>query len=147
MVYSKPKVTTLFSVVVFLVLAYGVCVYSVMEFMSVKEPSTVTIILIFTTGPIALIITLKTLFGIKYLEISKEKFCLNYPFRFKKVKFSGRDISYWKVDKIKTFGGIYEELVWQTKSGQNCSISRQEHTEFDKARNYMVKKFKKLQRS
>lgn len=147
MVNSKPKVSTLFSVGIFLAIAFGVFIYSLVNFLSSAIPSTMTLILIIATGPIALVITLKTLLGVKFIEINKEKFSVNYPFRFKKIKFSGKDIASWKIDQIKTLGGLYEELIWKLKSGKQYSMSKQEHTEFDKARNYMTKKFKKLQES
>lgn len=147
MVNSKPKVSTLFSVGIFLAIAFGVFIYSLINFLNSEIPSTLTLILIIATGPIAMVITLKTLLGVKFIEINKEKFSVNYPFRFKKIKFSGKEIASWKIDQIKTLGGLYEELIWKLKSGKQYSISKQEHTEFDKARNYMTKKFKKLQES
>ncbi|MFY0654466.1 MAG: hypothetical protein JXQ96_20685 [Cyclobacteriaceae bacterium] len=147
MLVSKPKVSTLFSVGIFLILAYGAFLYALFSFLESEEGNTVSIILILTTGPIALTVTLKTLIGIKIMSIAKEKFSLNYPFRFKKVKFTGKELESWNIDKIKTFGGVYEELVWQTKDGKKYSISRQEHSEFDKVKKYMTKKFKKLQQS
>lgn len=147
MVNSKPKVSTLFSVGIFLVIAYGVFIYSLINYLNSEIPSTMTLILIIATGPIAIVITLKTLLGVKFIEINKEKFSVNYPFRFKKIKFSGKEIVSWKIDQIKTLGGLYEELIWKLKSGKQYSMSKQEHTEFDKARSYMAKKFKKLQES
>ena len=147
MINAKPKISTLFSVGVFLIIAYSVFIYSLVQYLNDPEPDMITMILIVTTGPIAIVITLKSLLGLKFMEISKEKFCLNYPFRFKKELFSGKDLAFWKIDKIKTFGGEYEELIWKTKSGKQYSISKQEQTEYDKARNYMIKKFKKLQKT
>ncbi|MFT7034347.1 MAG: hypothetical protein ACJA2S_002861 [Cyclobacteriaceae bacterium] len=147
MVNSKPKVSTLFSVGIFLAIAYGVFIYSLINYLNSEIPSTITLVLIVATGPIAMVITLKTLLGVKFIEINKEKFSVNYPFRFKKIKFSGKEIASWKIDQIKTLGGLYEELIWKLKSGKQYSMSKQEHTEFDKARSYMIKKFKKLQES
>jgi hypothetical protein len=147
MVNSKPKVGTLFSVGIFLAIAYSVFIYSLTTYLGAQIPNTLTIILLLTTGPIAVVITFKTLFGLKFMEINKEKFSVNYPFRFKKVKFSSKDLESWKIDEIKTFGGLYEELIWKTKTGKQYSISKQEHTDFDKAKSYMVKKFKKIQQA
>ncbi len=147
MVKSKPKISTLFSIGVFLAIAYGVFGYSLVTYINTDSPSIVTMILIVATGPIALVVTLKTLLGIKHMEIAKEKFRIRYPFRFKQFSFTGKELEYWKVDKVKTYGGVYEELIWKTKSGQKMSISKQEHTDYDKALKYMSSKFKKLRQS
>ena len=147
MIHAKPKVSTLFSVGVFLILVFGLFAYSLSGFLESDKTSTLNTILVGSSGAIGLTIALKTLLGIKLMQIAKERFSLNYPFRFKKVKFTGKEIEYWKIDQIKTFGGMYEELLWKTKSGKEYSISKQEHTDFDKAKAYMLKKFKKIQKA
>ena len=147
MVKSKPKASTLFSVGVFLVIAYGVFFFSLHNYLFKNAVDTLNFILVVTSGPIAAVVTLKTLLGLKFIEISKEKFEVNHPVKFKKIKFTGKELEWWKIESIKTFGGGYEELIWKTKSGVECRMSRQEHTEYDKAKNYMLKKFKKLQKS
>ena len=146
MIQSKPKVSTLFSIGAFLVIAYSVFIYASLNILQSDTYSTWSLILIFTSGPIAIAVTLKTFWGVQLIEISKEKFTIKYPFRFSEKKFTGKEIDVWQIEQIKTFGGLYEELIWHTKSGKKYSISKQEHTEFDKALNYMNKKFKKLKK-
>ncbi|MCV9386719.1 hypothetical protein [Reichenbachiella ulvae] len=102
-------------------------------------------ILVYTSGPIGLIVLIKILTGIKIVSIKKEKFEFNMPFRFKKTRFESRDIEKWSHTTIKTYGGQYEEVIWKLKSGQQLGLSKQENTEFDKVLRYMKKKLKKLQ--
>lgn len=144
MIQVKPKVSTLFSIGVFLIISFGIFFYTIYSGSNSLAYSVIQLILVFTTGPIAVAVTLKTLWGLKLLEISKEKFIIKYPFRFTTYKFIGKDIEYWKLEKIKTYGGEYEELIWQLKNGKKYAMSKQEHTAYDKALNYMLKKFKKL---
>lgn len=144
MIQSKPKVSTLFSIGVFLIIAYSVFIYAFLEIIERGTYETWLLVLIFTSGPIAVAVTLKTFWGIKFIEISKEKFAIKYPFRFTEKKFIGKDIASWKYDKTKTYGGEYEELTWNTKDGKQYTISKQEHTEYDKTLNYMIKKYKRL---
>jgi len=146
MIQSRPKVSTLFSIGVFLIIAYAVFIYAFLNISQNDSYNTWSLILTYTSGPIAIAITLKTFWGIKLIEISKEKFTIKYPFRFSVKKFTGKEIESWELDKIKTYGGAYEELIWYTKSGKKYSISKQEHTEYDKALNYMNKKFKRLKK-
>jgi hypothetical protein len=142
MIQSRPKVSTLFSIGVFLLIAYTVFFYSMYSISTDYE--TWKLVLIFTSGPIAIAVSLKTLWGLKQIDITKERFSIKYPFRFSTYQFIGKDIESWELDKIKTYGGEYEELIWHTKAGKKYSISKQEHTDYDKTLNYMLKKFKRL---
>ncbi len=146
MIQSKPKVSTLFSIGVFLSIAYAVFIYAFLRIVESETYETWLLVLILTSGPIAVAVTLKTFWGIKTIEISKEKFTFKYPFRFTQKIFTGKDIASWKHDKTKTYGGEYEELIWTTNEGKEYSISKQEHTEYDKTLNYMNKKFKRLKK-
>lgn len=144
MIQARPKISTLFSISIFLIIAYAVFFYTLLG--QNGSYGIWSLIIIFSSGPIAIAVTLKTFWGVKLINITKEKFTIKYPFRFSERVFSGKDLDSWKLDKIKTYGGEYEELIWITKSGKKYSISKQEHTEYDKALNYTIKKFKRLKK-
>lgn len=144
MIVSKPKISTLFSIVIFLTLAFGIFIYA---FINVQQ-STDRLwwyIMIYTTGPIGLLVLLKVLLGIQIITIKKGKFNVRIPFKFKNVNFEGKDLENWNHSSLKTYGGEYEELKLKLKTGKEFSLSKQENTEYDKVLNYMNKKFKKLQ--
>lgn len=147
MIQSRPKISTLFSIGIFLLISYAVFIYVFLEILQSNTYNTWSFILMFTSGPIAIVVTLKTFLGIKLIKISKERFTFKYPFQFSRKKFVGKEIVSWELNKIKTYGGTYyEELIWHIKTGKKYAISKQEHTEFKKILNYMNKKFKKIKK-
>lgn len=145
MIVSKPKRSTLFSIGVFLLLTFSLFIYSVI---SVTETNDKTwwYLIIYTSGPIGLIVLIRILTSIKIITIRKEKFEFKVPFKFQKIAFDGKELAEWNHTIIKTYGGLYEELNFKLQSGKELSLSKQENTEYDKALNYMKKKFKKLQK-
>lgn len=146
MISAKPKANTLFSIGIFLSIAYGATIYFAIDISQSNDPEIFTYLLLYAIGSIAVAVTLKTLWGVKIVTINKEKFDVQYPFRFKKMKFSGKDLAYWSTESIKTYGGIYEEMILVTNEGKKISLSKQEHSDYDKTRQYMLKKFKRIQK-
>lgn len=146
MINAKPKPNTLVSIGIFLVIAYGVAIYTFIGMLDASDIGMMSYLLFYTSGPIAVVVTLKTAWGYKTVKISKERFNVKYPFRFKEVKFSGKELERWKVSSIKTLGGVYDEMELITKTGVKISLSRQEHSDYDKAYNYMIKKFKRIKK-
>lgn len=145
MIVSKPKIGTLFSVGLFIFIAFGIFIYCIVQIQSATERLW-WFILIYTSGPIGLLVLLKILFSLKTIKVSKEKFEARFPFKFKKISFTGKDIDHWFHTSIKTYGGQYEELTIKLLSGKQLVMSKQENTEYDKTLNYLKKKFKKLEK-
>jgi len=144
MIISKPKISTLFSVGIFVVIAFGLAIYGGVNAVS-SDNKTLWYALTYIAGSIGLIVLIKILTGLKTLSVSKEKFNLKIPFKFLNIKFLGKEIEKWSHSSIKTYGGQYEEIILRLNSGKEYSISKQENTEFDRVLTYMRKKYKKTQ--
>ena len=143
MIISKPKASALFSLIVFLIIVFslfGLAFYKI-QFGQYHWGWMVTL---YSSGPIGIVVLIRTLTGIKIFEIGKGNFRIRHPFRLKNIAFKTDDIQSWEHDKIKTYGGMYEELRWTLKNGKRYSISKQENTEFDKVIRYMKSKHPKL---
>ena len=145
MIVVKPKFNTLFSISVFLIAAFGLFAYSLIQMMD-GTGSTLWLILVYSSGPIGFVVMVKVLLGWKVIKIGKDKFEIFFPFKFSRKTFNGKQIVGWQKNSIKTFGGKYEELICQFDSGDSLTLSRQEHTEFDKTLKYLNKKYKKLKK-
>lgn len=143
MIISKPKKSTLFSVTIFITIAFGAAIYGAINAID-AEIKTWWYVLSYTSGPIGLIVLIKILTGLKTLSVSKEKFNLKIPFKFTNIKFNGKEIEKWSHTSVKTYGGQYEEVIWRLNTGKEFSISKQENTEFDRILTYMLKKYKKV---
>lgn len=145
MIVSKPKIGTLFSVGLFIIIAFSAFIYGLTQIQSASDRSW-WYLLIYTSGPIGFVVLVKILFSIKTIKVSKEKFDVRFPFKFSKYAFGIKEIDHWFHTAIKTYGGLYEELTIKLTSGKQLAISKQENTEYDKMLNYMKKKFKRLQK-
>jgi len=144
MIVSKPKISTLFSISIFLALAFGLFIYGLIQ-VHKSDSRVLWMILIYTSGPIAMVVLIKVLTGLRFVRAGKDKIEIFYPFKFSTVRFDGQDLQAWKHQSIKTYGGLYEEITWQLKSGKHFSVSRQENSEYDKLLKYMKSKFKKFE--
>ncbi|MEO9806662.1 MAG: hypothetical protein ABJF04_25600 [Reichenbachiella sp.] len=145
MIISKPKVGTLFSVGLFIAMALGLFVYGLVQIQSVTD-RTWWYVLVYTSGPVGLLVLMKILITLKVFKISKERFEIRFPFKFQKYTFTGKEIDHWFHTSIKTYGGLYEELNIVLTSGRKLALSKQENTEYDRTLTYMKKKFKRLQK-
>lgn len=145
MIVSKPKIGTLFSVGLFIAIAFAIFVYSLVQIQYATD-RTWWYVLIYTSGPIGFMVLIKILFSLKTIKIAKEKFEVKFPFKFKKYSFGGKEIDHWFHSSIKTYGGLYEELTIKLTSGKQLAVSKQENTEYDKMLNYLKRKFKKLEK-
>lgn len=146
MIVVKPKINTLFSIGVFLIIVFSLFIVMVNQYLSYTRPPLYITLIMAGSGALGFSILLKYLWNLKTIAIGKEKFEINYPIRFKKVLFSGKDIVKWNEVKIKTWGGNYAELTIQFADGKKLNLSQQEHTDYDKTINYLIKKYKKLRK-
>ncbi|MFY0628495.1 MAG: hypothetical protein JXR07_19515 [Reichenbachiella sp.] len=144
MIVSKPKIGTLFSISIFISIAFGFFIYGLLN-INQAESKVGWMILIYTSGPIGLVVLIKVLTGLRYIKVGKLKFEISFPFKFSKIRFESKDLQAWKHHVIKTYGGMYEEITWQLKTGQKYSVSKQENSEYDKILKYMKSKFRKLE--
>ncbi|UXX77813.1 hypothetical protein N7E81_10565 [Reichenbachiella carrageenanivorans] len=145
MIVSKPKIGTLFSVGLFITIAFAAFIYGLTQIQSATDRSW-WYLLVYTSGPIGFVVLVKILFSIKTVKVSKEKFEVKFPFKLSRYAFGGKEIDHWFHTSIKTYGGLYEELTIKLTSGKQLALSKQENTEYDKMLNYMKKKFKRLQK-
>lgn len=141
MIRSKPKNSTLFSLSLFLIIAYGVGIWTALTVPS--SPAYWYLIPILFLGT-ALVVTLKVLWGYQTIQIKGEQW---------KVKnligpdnaFNSKDIEWWKETEIKTAGGPYKELHIYAKGKVNLKVSLQEHTGYQKIIKKVKSKYPKKQ--
>jgi len=139
MIRSKPKNSTLISLSLFLIIAYGVGILTALTVPSSPAYWYLIPLLFLVT---ALVITLKVLWGYQTIQIKGEQW------KVKKLigpanAFNSRDIEWWKETEIKTAGGPYKELHIHTMCGINLKVSLQEHTGYKKIIKKVKSKFPK----
>ncbi|MEM8895588.1 MAG: hypothetical protein AAGC88_13485 [Bacteroidota bacterium] len=146
MIVVRPKVNTLFSIGVFLILIFSFFGVMVNQYLSYNRPPLYVSLLMVTSGALGFAILLKYLWNLKTISIGKEKFEVKYPVRFRTVTYSGKQMTRWKEEKIKTWGGNYAELSIHFEADKKLDLSQQEHTDYDKTINYLTKKYRKLKK-
>ncbi|GJM28893.1 MAG: hypothetical protein DHS20C17_15280 [Cyclobacteriaceae bacterium] len=126
MIRSKPKEVTLFSLSLFLVLAYGASIWTWMRIPSSPVTWYILPLICFT---IAVVVSIKVLLSYRVLVVDNDHWQVTRLVG-SKIKFSGKEIEWWKEIEIKTMGGLYKQLQVFAGKGKNVKISLQEHTEY-----------------
>lgn len=139
MIISKPKKNTLFALGMFIVLCLAAVIFSIRVLIKDTEPSWFYYFVVILLGPTVAGLIIKILWSYKIVKIGKQKFEVNFPFRFKKKKFSLGELTGWNEHIIKTPSGTFREL--KIKSGKFAfKVSYQENTEYVKIHKYLIKK-------
>lgn len=146
MIVAKPKFNSVFSIAVFLILVFAAFAYTAYEFFVRSSSSLYVYFGMVFSGALGLGLLLKLLWNWKTVTIAKERFEVHYPFRFKKMVLAGKNLRTWEEINIKTWGGQYAELTLLFDNKKKITLSKQEHTDYAKAINYLVKKFKQKQK-
>ena len=128
MIRSKPKATTLFSLSLFLIIAYGVGIWTWFTIPSTPSWWKVLPVICLT---VAVAITFKMLIGHRVLTIRGDRWQVKKLIK-RNLRFTDRDIEWWKEIEIKTAGGVYKQLHVHAGKGNNAKVSDQEHTEYQK---------------
>lgn len=142
MITAKPTFNSIFSMTAFLVLMFAAFGYTAYVYFNEQNAGMFIYFSMIFSGGLAFGLLIKFLWNWKIVEIAKEKFIVKYPFRFQSLQYNGKQLMKWSETTIKTWGGQYSELAIKFEDNKKVSISRQEHTDYEKSRNYLMKKFK-----
>jgi hypothetical protein len=128
MIQSKPKTTTIFSLSLFLLIAYGVGIWS---WFSIPGDPGWWISLPIVCLAVALLVTVKILLGYRVLSVNGDRWQVSKLIS-RDLRFTGKDIEWWREIAIKTAGGQYKQLHIHAGKGVDVKVSLQEHTEYQK---------------
>ena len=140
MIISKPKTGTLFSVGVFLLLAYGVSAYLIYEIVQTGAFATYQLFLLPLTLGIALGVTIKMIIDHKTVVIDKERVDVKYLLPIHKRHYL-KNLEFWQEVKIKTFSSTFKELTMRFDNRKSVKLSTQEYTHYDRVIRYLKKKY------
>ncbi len=127
MIQSRPKGTTLFSLILFLIIAYGVGFWA---WFSIPPSPAIWLALPVFCLATALVITLKVLLGYRVISINGDQWQVVRLLR-QDQKFRGKEIEWWREIEIKTAGGQYKQLQVHAGKGVDAKVSLQEHTGYE----------------
>jgi len=139
MIISKPKRTTIFSLVVFTVICGFGALFFLRQILSDPEGTWHYIvfgILVLTTT----ILLSKLLFGYKVIKISHDKVHIYYPFRFFKTVQDIGNLGAWEETIINTNKTEFRQLKLVFLNKGYVKLSNQENSDYDKVYNYIKRK-------
>ncbi len=142
MIVARPTFNAVFSMSAFLILVFAGFSYTSYEYFFKESDSLFIYFAMIFSGGLGFGLLIKFLWNWKSITIAKEKFQINYPFRFTSRLYSGKQLIQWTETTIKTFGGQYSELALFFDDKKKITMSKQEHTDYDKSKKYLLKKFK-----
>lgn len=140
MIISRPKVSTLVSLGIFLIIAYGLGAWSIWSLPMNESPPFYRYVLSAVILIVALAVTIKVLWGYRTLKLDKDRWKISYLMKPGEKTFKSGEIRWWEITDIKTKGGSYQQLHINTEIGEGVKLSPQEHTEYQRIIKYLKKK-------
>jgi hypothetical protein len=143
MIVSKPKVSSLISLGIFLLAAYSVSLVLLLQILNIPNLPWYFPVLFGIVLTVALFVTYKVVTAFKIIRIGKQKMEVHFPLKGKKRQFNLSNLDAWKETIIKTGAGTYKELELHFTTGPSIKMTLQENTNYDKVYQYLNKKYSK----
>lgn len=141
MIVSKPKFSTLFSLLVFLALAYSLSAYLLLRMSASEAPSLWMTIMVSIAIGAALAVTYKTISGYKTIYISKNRIDIHFAFSLIKRKYYFKELLHWQETVIKTASGLFKELTLHFEPKRKVKLTMQENSHYEKVKAFMKRNF------
>ena len=138
MIQSKPKTTTVLSLSLFLLIAYGAGIWG---WFNIPRDSGWWMALPIVCLGVALPVTVKILLGYRVVTVNGDRWQVS-RLMSRDLSFTGKDIEWWREIAIKTAGGQYKQLHIHAGKGANAKVSLQEHTEYQKILKILKSKYR-----
>jgi len=140
MIISKPKPSTIFSIMMFALPLLAAGIYGIYIF---KNGNALWYHYLYMIGfgPVALGLILRQIFGYKTISIGKDKLTISFLMKRNEVIHSLKQLKEWGETNIKTPSGNYKQLEVIFEDQQKVVLSMQEHTEYHQVIKYLKKKY------
>ncbi len=144
MIVAKPKISTLFSLGVFILFCMIASGYAIGHMLSGKTILWYHYSLAIIFFPIGLGLLFRMLLGYRIIRVGKEKIEVHFPSKFTTRTYKLKDISQWKETAVKTVSGTFKEVEVLFNDRKKITVSIQEHTDYKPLLKYLQKKCAKL---
>ena len=140
MIHSKPKTSTLTSLLLFLFALSASLAYIFKLYWFDGSRTTWVFISLGFLIPTTLLLFGRIVFGYKTLKIHKDTFFVTYPIRVTTHKYPLGALEKWTENTVKTGNGLYREVVMEFGGRKKIKFADQEHSEYAKILNYLKRK-------
>lgn len=144
MIVAKPKVSTLFSLGIFIALSLASSGFAIGRYLGGSTMHWYHYALIFIFFPIGMGLLFRQLLGYRIVKVGKERFEIKYPSRFSKRTYKLNEIKAWRETQVKTFSGNFKEVEIIFDDNRKITFSMQEYTDYPQLIKYLNKKCRKL---
>lgn len=141
MIISKPKNQTLFSLITFIIICFGIGIYTGYQIFVLGSNSFWTNLLFGIFTPLGLAVIIKIFSSYKTLYIGKEKLDVVHLWGISKKRYNLKDMLHWFETSIKTYNGIYKELTMHFPGKKKLKLTEQENQAYNQVKKYLKKKF------
>ncbi len=145
MIVSKPKLSALFSLIIFLLLAYGLSIYLWISVMQSQKPPGWQTILLGVAAGVALAVTYKVVAGYKKIMVSKNRIDVHYAFDLIRKRYYLKELTSWQETAVKTATGLFKELTLRFDKKKTVKLTLQEQDNYEKVKAFMQRNFPKKQ--
>ncbi len=143
MIVVKPKVSTLFSLGIFVAACISVGGYTFSILLTSNNPQWYHYATTSFLVPLGLGLLFRMIFKYKVVSIGKESIIIKFPTRFRMKNYPLKEVKMWHETAIKTAGGKYKEVEIIFTDLKKLSLSMQEHSNYSDVIKYMNKKISK----
>lgn len=142
MIVSKPRVSTLTSLTVFLILIFGSFFYVLHSLLTNEAYFIAKLILAPILLAIGLVVLSKVLAAIKVVKAGNNSIQVFYPISRMRIDISVKDILGWHEEVINTKNGEFREVKILYTKKKILKLSNKENTEYEAVVKYLKKKVK-----
>ncbi len=145
MIVSKPKLSALFSLLIFLLLAYGLSIYLWISVVQSQHPPGWQTILLGVAAGVALAVTYKVVAGYKKIRVSKNRIDVHYAFNLVSRRYYFKELTFWQETAVKTATGLFKELTLRFDKKKTVKLTLQEQDNYEKVKASLQRNFSKKQ--
>ncbi|NQZ78442.1 MAG: hypothetical protein HRT61_20380 [Ekhidna sp.] len=143
MTHSKPKIASLFAVILFLLIVLSVEFWLILGIY--KNPESyfyAKAILVPILFVIAILVGVKSYFSSISISLGNNKITYKFPLG-SKHEYGIKEIATWDEEVVKRGTSEFRQLSIQLKNDKKLRISNHENTNYGDIRSYLKKKVKK----
>lgn len=140
MIVVKPKISTLFSLGIFILISLGVSIYMLSYMLRSNGTAWYQYLIVLILAPLALGLLARLIWGYKRVEVGQERISIAYPVRLSKKSYPLKEVNQWTEHQVKTGGSTFKELNVRFTDGKKLELSMQEHSRYSDVIKYLRKK-------
>ncbi len=141
MIVSKPRANTLISFIFFLIITIAVLALNISSIVTTATPAWYNYATIALLAPVGLFVLYRIFIRYKIISAGNNGLEIRFPVMGRKRRYPIEEVVSWRENAVRTGkNSVYRELEVLFADQKKLTLGNQEHTEYDKLLQYLVKK-------